>query len=304
MPQASAITFLHAPPISQPMTSELVYGRKYPVAQALLDFQRTRRIGARDHRGGRLPARRSPVPDSGPRARRRGAGRLRSPGTMTWLIRMSVPLSIPLARLSRVASDPMSSRHASRLARSDCDGTASTDEVGAVERLPMIGRRPHRRRQARRRADSRGSRARSPMACATSARRAHIVTSVPASASTFANAVPHDPAPRTAALVTNPPLSPHSFRRRGSRVRVTARVLPSVSPRWTRRHRDPPSSATGWHNHAHARGARSRPGQGPRPGQVETGACPRTGRARRPRARDAAGHSRRSPRTPTTPWSP
>ncbi|MGW4123719.1 hypothetical protein [Nocardia sp. NPDC004711] len=35
---------------------------------------------------------------------------------------------------------------------------------------------------------------------ATSGRRAHMVVSVPASANTFANAVPHDPAPNTAAL--------------------------------------------------------------------------------------------------------
>ena len=28
MPQASAMTFLHAPPISVPITSALVYGRK------------------------------------------------------------------------------------------------------------------------------------------------------------------------------------------------------------------------------------------------------------------------------------
>ena len=31
IPHASAMTFLHAPPISAPITSALVYGRKYPV---------------------------------------------------------------------------------------------------------------------------------------------------------------------------------------------------------------------------------------------------------------------------------
>lgn len=34
MPDASAMTFLHAPPTSAPMTSALVYGRKYPVENA------------------------------------------------------------------------------------------------------------------------------------------------------------------------------------------------------------------------------------------------------------------------------
>ena len=34
IPQASAMTFLHAPPTSAPMTSALVYGRKYPVVSA------------------------------------------------------------------------------------------------------------------------------------------------------------------------------------------------------------------------------------------------------------------------------
>ena len=39
------------------------------------------------------------------------------------------------------------------------------------------------------------------MASQTSSRRAHSVTSLPASASTSENAVPHDPAPNTATLL-------------------------------------------------------------------------------------------------------
>ena len=46
--------------------------------------------------------------------------------TITWLIRISVSSSMPLATLTSVASPPMASRHCSRLARNVCDGTASS----------------------------------------------------------------------------------------------------------------------------------------------------------------------------------
>ncbi len=54
IPQANAMTFLHAPPTSAPMTSALVYGRKYAGRQRALQGHRPAGVAARDNGGCRL----------------------------------------------------------------------------------------------------------------------------------------------------------------------------------------------------------------------------------------------------------
>ena len=46
--------------------------------------------------------------------------------TTTWLIRINVSSSMPLAKLTSVTSLPIRLVHRSRLARNVCDGTASS----------------------------------------------------------------------------------------------------------------------------------------------------------------------------------
>ena len=70
--------------------------------------------------------------------------------TMTWLIRISVPSSMPLAALTRVAPGVIRPAHCSRLARIVCAGTASSTVVtplsasagSAVARMPAATARP------------------------------------------------------------------------------------------------------------------------------------------------------------------
>lgn len=120
--------------------------------------------------------------------------------TMTWLIRISESSSIPLARLTRVASAPRWPFQCSRLVRKVCDGTASStvhapDRASAGSLVARI--------------DSGSGTSTYPelrwlrlISSASSGRRAHSVTLLPASANTFASAVPHAPAPITAASTT------------------------------------------------------------------------------------------------------
>jgi glycerol-3-phosphate dehydrogenase (NAD(P)+) len=61
---------------------------------------------------------------------------------ITWLIRMSVSSSMPLATLTSVASPPMWSRHSSRLVRRVCDGTlvsvAKGIELDTLMRMSQV----------------------------------------------------------------------------------------------------------------------------------------------------------------------
>ncbi|SHX21706.1 Uncharacterised protein [Mycobacteroides abscessus subsp. abscessus] len=121
--------------------------------------------------------------------------------TMTWLMRNRLSSSMPLATLTSVVSSPRYPVQADRLVRSVWDGTASSTvqapvsaSAGSAVALMDAGS------------------ARSPryfefrwvslISRATSALRAHNVTLLPASARTFASAVPHAPAPITAASTT------------------------------------------------------------------------------------------------------
>ena len=94
----------------------------------------------------------------------------------------------------------MTAPTASRFSRSVCDGTAKHDDVGAGERLLGVVGRRDRRRQLDARQVVGVLAALVDRSRTTSSRRAHSVTSLPASASTSENAVPHDPAPNTATL--------------------------------------------------------------------------------------------------------
>lgn len=126
---------------------------------------------------------------------------------ITWLIRISEPSSMPLARLTRVAPGSISGVHCSRLARSFCDGTASNTVVtpSSASAASVVACTPGGSTTS-----ARYSRlVRSVLiSLATSGRRAQIRTSLPASASTLASAVPQAPAPITAAVPTVLAISP------------------------------------------------------------------------------------------------
>jgi hypothetical protein len=146
IPQASAMTFFTAPPSSQPTTSRLVYGRKYPVAAACCTS--TARSMSRQATTVAVgcsrtisPARLGPVSTA-----MRSAG---APVTsaITSLIRLALPSSTPFIRLTRVASGGRNRAHAARLARSDWAGTASattpapaTAAAGSAVALIAAGR--------------------------------------------------------------------------------------------------------------------------------------------------------------------
>lgn len=55
---------------------------------------------------------------------------------MTWLIRIRVPSSMPLARLTRVALSRSSGAQRSRLARIACAGTPSSTVVASRSASP------------------------------------------------------------------------------------------------------------------------------------------------------------------------
>ncbi len=115
----------------------------------------------------------------------------------TSLIRLSVPISTPLARLTTVASGGSAERQSSRWLRSFWAGMARTTAVtpSRAASASWVARSASGRAMSGRYSGLAWS---FSIASATSWRRAHRVTSVPASASTFANVVPHDPAPSTA----------------------------------------------------------------------------------------------------------
>src|ERR1700727_2382827 len=157
---------------------------------------------------------------------------------ITSLIRFSEPSSIPLISETSRVWGGMSGAQASRQARSVCAGTANTT------------------RSAPSTASAASSVAVSDagsgipgrylgfswlvvIAVAISALRAQIVTGVPASASTSANVVPHDPAPSTAAFTArSPPAWPRPARQRDQ-----------ARQRHQARQRDPPrqrSGPSGW----------------------------------------------------------
>ncbi len=203
MPQANAITFLQAPPTSAPMTSALVYGRKYRVASARC------RVTARPESAHATTvaagcssaislARLGPVTT----ATREGSAPVT--WTTTWLIRINVSSSMPLARLTSVTSSPSRSFQSVRLARSVCDGTASSTvhAPASASAALLVARIDFDSSTSPRYSVFRWV---SLISSASSWRRAHRVTSLPASANTLASAVPHAPAPMTAASTTASP---------------------------------------------------------------------------------------------------
>ena len=119
------MTFLTAPPSSQPMTSSLVYGRKYGVAMACCTtVARSSSVQATTAAAGCRkaisPARLGPVTTA------TRAGSTSATSTITSLIRLPVPSSMPFIRLTSVASGRSrpAATHSARLPRRVCDGTA------------------------------------------------------------------------------------------------------------------------------------------------------------------------------------
>ena len=125
IPHTNAMTFLVAPPISHPTTSVLVYGRKYGVENA--SWRRAARSSS-EHAitvAAGCPSAISRArfgPDS---AAMRDSGRPTTSAT-TSLMRMRVPVSMPLANEMTPASGSKDRTQVSRLPRRLCEGTAST----------------------------------------------------------------------------------------------------------------------------------------------------------------------------------
>ncbi len=125
IPTASAMTFFVAPPSSQPTTSGLVYGRKNGLWQrACRDSATDSSVHAITEAAGwrlaiscdrlgpdKTATRPPPIPVT---------------SSMTSVIRLAVPTSTPFIRLITTAPSGMCFDQTSRLALSDCDGTAST----------------------------------------------------------------------------------------------------------------------------------------------------------------------------------
>ena len=125
MPTARAMTFLTAPPSSQPTTSALVYGRKYGVVQA--SWSRTH---ASSSEQATTLAAGWPLAISlarfGPDTTATRSKGTSATSATTWLIRSVVPSSTPFIRLTRIASAASPVARLARLSRRLCDGTAST----------------------------------------------------------------------------------------------------------------------------------------------------------------------------------
>ena len=125
MPTTMAMMFLTAPPSSQPVTSVLVYGRKYGVwhascsASAVAGETLATTVAAIC----RLAISRARF---GPDTTATRAASAASTEVMTSLIRMLVPSSMPLIRLTSSAPGGTSGAQSDRLARSVCAGTANT----------------------------------------------------------------------------------------------------------------------------------------------------------------------------------
>ena len=192
MPQASAMTFLHAPPTSAPMTSALVYGRKYPVDSARCSVTaRPESAQATTVAAGCSSA--ISLARFGPVTTATRDGSAPVTCTTTWLIRISVSSSMPLARLTSVTSSPMQAAPSrARLARSVCDGTASSTvhAPASASAGSLVARIDFGSSTSPRYAVLRWV---SLISSASSGRRAHNVTSLPASAKHFGQRRP----PRT-----------------------------------------------------------------------------------------------------------
>lgn len=125
MPTARPMTFLTAPPSSQPMTSVLVYGRKYGVWQAAWSRWATASStqATTDAAGWRATisrARLGPVTTA-----TRPAGTLAT-SSMTSLIRLALPSSMPFIRETSTVSAGSSGAHSARLPRRVWEGMART----------------------------------------------------------------------------------------------------------------------------------------------------------------------------------
>ncbi len=123
MPTARPITFLTAPPSSQPTTSVLVYGRKYGVWQAVWSrLATTSSVQATTLAAGcRLAISRARL---GPLTTATRSGPTLATSAMTSLIRFAVPSSMPFIRLTRTVPGASSGAQAARFSRSVCEGTA------------------------------------------------------------------------------------------------------------------------------------------------------------------------------------
>ncbi len=123
---------------------------------------------------------------------------------ITSLIRLHVPSSIPFISETSSVCGRDERRQATRQERSVCAGTASTTRsapssaaAGSVVAVSDVGSVIPGRYL--------GFSWVAVIADAVASLRAQSVTGVPASQSTCANVVPHDPAPRTAAFTARSP---------------------------------------------------------------------------------------------------
>ncbi len=125
MPTARPMTFLTAPPSSQPTTSVLVYGRKYGVWQAAWSRRATSSsvqatTAAAGCRAAISRARLGPVTTA-----IRSGGSL-AVSAMTSLIRIAEPSSTPFMRETTTVSGASSGARVVRLARAVWEGTVRT----------------------------------------------------------------------------------------------------------------------------------------------------------------------------------
>jgi len=203
IPTASAITFFTAPPSSQPITSGLVYGRKYGVWQACWSHLAVvssvlATTVAAYCRSAISRARLGPVIT----AIRSGGAPVTS--AITPLIRRWLPCSMPFIRLTSSTRGGSRSRQPVRFWRNVWAGTASTTRSApasattgsAVAFSSLVSEIPGRYA---------GFSCRALIASASSGRRPQRTAGVPASQSTWAKVVPHMPAPMTAAVTPGPP---------------------------------------------------------------------------------------------------
>ena len=142
IPTASAITFLTAPPSSQPITSGLVYGPEVRRSwQACCSCSARRLVGAGDHGGGVLALRRSPGPGSGPEITAIRSGPAPVTSAITSLIRMWVPSSMPFIRLTSTRVRRQQRGPAAQVLAQRLGGDGQHDQVGAVQRRRRVAGR-------------------------------------------------------------------------------------------------------------------------------------------------------------------
>jgi hypothetical protein len=125
IPTARAMTFLTVPPSSVPTTSVFVYGLKYSEWQAFwmrcaTDSSTQATTVAAGWRNAISPAR------LGPDTTATRSALTPATSTMTSLIRLAVPSSIPFIRLTNTVPAGSDGTQAVRLSRSVCEGTANT----------------------------------------------------------------------------------------------------------------------------------------------------------------------------------